>query len=280
MCLADYKLTCIVAKALPKEHIFYQPVRSARDLGITYTAGVLHPHAGALVRSRFTKTAKRSAKIGRLAKLSKRARILFSGSQYAANSWGHQASHLSQSQIDSLEIRGASASGFEAGRCRTFALIVSYGPRGHPVARILKELFSEWFVAVRMIVKLGVTAFNNLRAAFGIARANLADKHSSRVQHCKYHTVKPAYGLMHNVIIWLYKLGWNPMSVDRWVSPDGVEYIMHDLNFPSHLIIFDIVDSYNAIKLKNASKHRNAKGIGEGVDFNSYHTPTDCVQKV
>ena len=47
ICLSDYKFTCIVAKALRKEHIFYQPVRSARDLGITYTAGVLHPHAGA-----------------------------------------------------------------------------------------------------------------------------------------------------------------------------------------------------------------------------------------
>ena len=184
--------------------------------------------------------------------------------------WGHQVAHITQAQIESIEKRGANASGiFEAGRCRTLTLIVSYGPRGHPVARVLKELFSEWFKAVRSMAKLGDTAFNNLRAAWGRARANLADKYSARIQHCKVHTVKPSYGIMHNVITWLYKLGWNPMSVDRWCSPNGDEYLMSDLNFPAHLIIFDIVDSYNAIKLKHASGHRNGKGIETAIDYSS-----------
>ena len=44
---------------------------------------------------------------------------------------------------------------------------------------------------------------------------------------------------------------------------------MSDLDFPSHLLIFDIVDSYNAMKLKHASSHRNGRGMEIGVDFNT-----------
>ncbi len=221
ICLSDHKLSCVVAKALRKEHIYYKPTHSARDVGVSYTAGVRHRDAGKLIRTRFTKTSKRNAKVGRLAKLSRRARVLFSGSQYSANTWGHQVTHLTQSQIDSLEKRGANATGItEAGRCRTMALIVGYGPRGHPIPRIIKELFTEWFRAVRTIARMGEAAFNNLRTAWGIARANLADKYSASVQHYKVHTVRPSHGIMHNVIIWLYKLGWNPMAIDRWFSPE------------------------------------------------------------
>ena len=108
------------------------------------------------------------------------------------------------------------------------ALFVGYGPRGHPIARIIKELFTEWFRAVRTIARMGGAAFNNLRTAWGIARANLADKHSASVQHYKVHTIRPSHGIMHNIIIWLYKLGWNPMAIDRWISPEKVEYHMSD----------------------------------------------------
>ena len=59
------------------------------------------------------------------------------------------------------------------------------------------------------------------------------------------------------------------MAIDRWVSPDNVEYHMADLDVPSHLIIFDIVDSYNNMKLKQASKHRNGGGIENGIDNNT-----------
>ena len=110
-------------------------------------------------------------------KMMKRARILFSGSQYSANTWGHQVSHLTNAQIDSLEKRAAMATGIhEAGRCRSLALVVGYGPRGHPIARILKELFTEWFRVLRNISKLGYYAWQNLVIAWGIARANLANK--------------------------------------------------------------------------------------------------------
>ena len=59
------------------------------------------------------------------------------------------------------------------------------------------------------------------------------------------------------------------MHVSRWVTPDGSEYVINNLNFPSHLVVLAVVDSCNAIKLKHAAKHRNGKGMENGIDFNS-----------
>ena len=59
------------------------------------------------------------------------------------------------------------------------------------------------------------------------------------------------------------------MHVSRWVSPDRSEYVLSDLNFPTHLIVFAIADSFNAIKFKRAARHRNGKGMGNGIDYNS-----------
>ncbi len=112
--------------------------------------------------------------------------------------------------------------------------------------------------------------------AWGIARASLAGKYSPGIQHDKIHTVKTSYGIMHNVIIWLYKPGWNAMHVSRWIAPDGTEYVLSNLNCPSHRVVFAIVDSYNAIELKHAAKHRNGKGMENGIDFNSLFQFKKC----
>ena len=56
----------VVSKALRKERIYYKPAHSARDLGVSYTAGVRHRDANQIIRNRYIKTNKRSCKIGRL----------------------------------------------------------------------------------------------------------------------------------------------------------------------------------------------------------------------
>ncbi len=270
ICTSDFKMSVEIAKILRRKGIHYQPQRDVRDLGITFTAGLKHKTCNKIIRHRFIKTTKRSNKIGRIAKITKRSRVLFSGSQYSANTWGHQVVHFTQAQIDSIEKRAALATGIhEAGRCRSLALIISYGPRGHPIARILKELFSEWFRAVRAVAKLGAIAWQNLISAWPLARANLADKYSAGVQHDRVSEIKTTHGMMSNVIIWLYKLGWNPAALQKWVSPDGTEYVLSNLNFPTHLIVFAVVDSLNDINLRKAARHRNGKGMEKGVVFSS-----------
>ena len=85
-------------------------------------------------------------KVGKLAKQSKQARKLYSGSVYSSNTWGHEATVLAMAQLDKLEKDGALSSGINAsGRCRFWALVVAYGPRGHPIARIIRDIFTEWF---------------------------------------------------------------------------------------------------------------------------------------
>ncbi len=94
---------------------------------------------------------KRIDTICRIAKINRKAGVLFSGSQFSAFTWGHQVVVLAQTQIDSLKKRGALSTRIhEAGRCRTWALFVGFGRRGHPMARILKELFGEWFQTLKL----------------------------------------------------------------------------------------------------------------------------------
>ena len=92
-----------------------------------------------LVHSRFLKAKHMISKISQLAQISRQARKLFSGSGYAASTWGHQASGLSDSHILNLERSALSCTGIKApGRCRTFALIISYGLLGTPRARFIR----------------------------------------------------------------------------------------------------------------------------------------------
>ncbi len=103
LCTSDFKLSLLIVKILKKEGVHYRATHDARDLGITYTAGLLHKNNANIIRHRFLKTSKCNTKICRIAKNTKRARTLFSGSQYSANTWGHQVTHLADTQIDSLE---------------------------------------------------------------------------------------------------------------------------------------------------------------------------------
>ena len=66
------------------------------------------------------------------------------------------------------------------------------------------------------------------------------------------------------------------MHVSRWVTPDGSEYVINNLNVPSHLVVLAVVDSCNAIKLKHAAKHRNGKGMEmelTSIPFSSSKSP-------
>ena len=50
---------------------------------------------------------------------------------------------------------------------------------------------------------------------------------------------------MHNVISWLFKLGWDPYALDLWIDPQGQAYEPANADTPVHLILNELVDSYN-----------------------------------
>jgi len=84
-------------------------------------------------------------KIYKLAKISRRARVLFSGAGFSKATWGHQTAGLSMQEWTKIEVAAANAGGFGKGRCRYTVLCVAYGPEGHPFVRGIKELFILWF---------------------------------------------------------------------------------------------------------------------------------------
>ena len=73
------------------------------------------------------------SRIANVAKHTRKARKLFTGSGFSVARWGHQSSSLADSSMVELE-RGARAStGIKpAGRCRTIALVVAVGLEGIP----------------------------------------------------------------------------------------------------------------------------------------------------
>ncbi len=99
ICMSNFQNARLLAGILNKEGTHYKSVKLARDLGIPYTAGVSSIISGKLIRQRHSKASVRNTKNGKLTKISKRARVLFSGSQYSADTWGHQAVNLANSQI-------------------------------------------------------------------------------------------------------------------------------------------------------------------------------------
>ncbi len=101
------------------------------------------------------------------AKQFSKARNLFSGSTLPAMIWRHPVSGLSSSMILEAERIGARCSGITpGGKCRFITNSVVYGPKGHPVARILKELFITWFDTLAELIVLKPQLYSDLRDAW------------------------------------------------------------------------------------------------------------------
>ena len=194
---SDFALTKKLVRFLKKEGIMYNAVTVSRDVGVAYTAGVSSRDSIKIVNRRFKETSHRQLRIIEIAKITKKARRLYSGSTHAASTWGHQSVCLPESTLIALERRASKATGIDtAGRCRFWCLVVTYGDRGHPIARLLKEIFGAWFQALADIA--GPENFSSLRLAWSKIRQKLVSE--------KMHLHKK-HGLMHNVVGWLYKLG-------------------------------------------------------------------------
>ena len=123
------QLRVMILKALKELGLSFKSESAARDLGVSNTAGRLRP--AQLTNSRFSKTKNRIFKISQIAKISRKAKTLFSGSAFPAATFGHQACGFSPSQMLSLERGALSCTGIKKeGRCRATALVVAFGPLG------------------------------------------------------------------------------------------------------------------------------------------------------
>ena len=132
----------------------YKLETDTRDLGFSYTSAKTNPKR--LIKHRLKKSQVRLKKIHALAKISRKARILFSGSGFPAATFGHSACGLTLQELEALEISAANCTGItQPGRCRTFALVLAYGRYGTPYARIIHETITAWFDIVHAYISKG-----------------------------------------------------------------------------------------------------------------------------
>ena len=119
------KLAARLQAELLSKGVKYNIASHTRDLGISYTAGRSKPNQ--FFSSRFRDKKGRMLKIGRLARICRKARKLFSGSGFSSSTFGHQVCGLTQTEMVFLEQHGARSSGITlAGRCRYTANCMAY----------------------------------------------------------------------------------------------------------------------------------------------------------
>ena len=107
ICSSDNKLSHRLQKELADHKIQYKTSSNARDLGIAYTSAKTNPNQLLVVRLRSVR--KRILKISNVARIHRKARVLFSGSAYSAATYGHAACGVPSSQLLQLERQTAAA---------------------------------------------------------------------------------------------------------------------------------------------------------------------------
>jgi len=144
-----------LANLLKANNIIYQVTDSTRDLGVSFFN---NPKGTRKPTNQRTKQAKKAlTKITPLAKIDRKAKILFTRSGFPKYTWGYQVSGMSKMQWLKLETNAANAAGIPKGKCRYSTLCVAYGPNGHPYARGIRELFVLWFKVIIHMQKTPAT---------------------------------------------------------------------------------------------------------------------------
>ena len=254
-----------VAQGLFKYGVTFRAVKNARDLGITY-GGAKNNNVRSVARfppkrnksgqteldKRLLRVRSRTAKISKIAQVSRNARKLFSGSAFASGTWGHQASGLSVSQTLALERQAVAAAGFPAkGRCRTTSLVIAYGVQGTVKSRLIRETVVAWFSMLKHF-KAGES--NLLRHAWVEA------KRSSKVGDAPV-------GLMTNMLHIVRNAGWHPHAFNAWEDTQGWAYALADATISPTVIANKLAIATLNKDLARASSHYDGKGMHKGIDW-------------
>lgn len=199
--------------------------------------------------------------MAQLAKLSRRTRVLFSGAGFSKSTWGFQTAGLSFAHWVKIEVAAANAAGFNQGRCRYSSLCIAYGENGHPFVRAIRELFVLWFKLIIPLVKTKDKFLDELSVAWQLIKAqvNPDDKQIT----FKDSLIK-VQGVVSQVVVFLYCLGWDPVRFDKWVSPakESWQFLqIGDNPFPIGDMIKELTKSYHAQQTVLARKHYDGASL-------------------
>jgi hypothetical protein len=157
----------------------------------------------------------------------------------------------------SLERDALACSGIKPeGRCRTLALVASYGILGTPRARVIRETTIAWFQFLANIKDTAV--IDGLRAVWGEVHNHLA-----KFQNAQAHV----RGIINNVVCILLQAGWYPHSYNCWKDHEGSTYVLTGNHISPNVVANAIIKTFLFIDLVRASKHHDGKGMEHGIDF-------------
>ena len=246
----------LIAKELKQSGLEYNAAGETRDLGVTYAGGASRPSS--LIGKRIGKVRNRIAKIKNIAKVSRLARKLYTGSAFSAATWGNEVAGLSPNQVVVLERQALACTGITAaGRCRRTSLVVAYGLLSTPHARIIIQTIKTWFEILQLWNLSEVSSASDISQAWAIARRKI---------HASSKPVKCVQGILSNVIFILFQANWVPYAPNLWIDPNGTHWKL-DPSVSSFAVSAQITKDTHASQLSEAAQHYDGKGIQEGINW-------------
>ncbi len=158
----------------------------------------------------------------------------------------------------SLERDALACSGIKpAGRCRTVALMVSYGLLGTPKSRIIRETIKAWIDLLKLSDD---SLIHDINLAWPIARKKLI------VSNCPVNAIR---GIMSNVQFILMGAGWYPSAFNCWRDEEGSQWTLTDFSISPDIVSSAICKAHFNRELIRAATHFDGKGIQDGIDYHN-----------
>ena len=247
----------LIAKELQQNNLQYSAAEETRDLGVTYSAAARRPSS--LIGKRIYKVKNRISKIKNIAKVSRLAKKLYTGSAYSSATWGNEVAGLTPNQVLVLERQALACSGIAAaGRCRRTALVVAYGLLSTPHSRVIIHTIKAWFEVLKLWnLPASDDSESDLSRAWAIARRKI---------HASANPVRCILGIMSNIIHILFQAKWVPYAPYLWIDPSGNHWKL-DPSVSSFAVAAQVAKDTHSYQLVEAAQHYDGKGIEQGIDW-------------
>jgi len=119
--------------------------------------------------------------------------------------------------------------------------------------------------------------FSDTANSFLIIRDSIKDKQPD-INFDNMH--KHIEGIVSHVIVYLLALGWNPTSIIEWHNPAGDKYIFSPGQaFPVMTLIFDILETYHALKAIDAQQHYHGASLNDTIAWHQSLTRNRYLKK-
>ena len=187
-------------------------VEFAKDLGLASAAG--RRRCAVVQKSRLKKNRPRVDRIGRFARVVRKASKLFSTGVLPSDVYGCEAMWVAPTTLRLIRRRGARATGATtAGSCCATALAIAYGDYGDPGIAVPARM-------VRGVVAYlgqGSACHKRVRRTWELLRPKLDDQK-------RWLNIRGPVGAMIGT---LKDQGWEPLAPNVWSGPDGQDWELH-----------------------------------------------------